>query len=88
MDRVELETVELSDPSSVGRFEAGFLASGRPLHLLFNNAGIMAVPFAKNARGFILGESALAVDATSVYWTSQDACAGSCGGAILKLTPR
>jgi NAD(P)-dependent dehydrogenase (short-subunit alcohol dehydrogenase family) len=54
MDRVELETVELSDPSSVDRFAARFLASGRPLHLLFNNAGVMAVPFAKNARGFEL----------------------------------
>jgi NAD(P)-dependent dehydrogenase (short-subunit alcohol dehydrogenase family) len=54
MDRVELETVELSDPSSVDRFAARFLASGRPLHLLFNNAGVMVVPFAKNARGFEL----------------------------------
>jgi NAD(P)-dependent dehydrogenase (short-subunit alcohol dehydrogenase family) len=54
MERVELETVELADPSSVDAFAARFLASGRPLHLLFNNAGIMAVPFAKNARGFEL----------------------------------
>jgi NAD(P)-dependent dehydrogenase (short-subunit alcohol dehydrogenase family) len=53
-DRVELETVELSDPASVDAFAARFLASGRPLHLLINNAGIMAVPFAKTGRGFEL----------------------------------
>lgn len=53
-DRVELETVELSDPASVDAFAARFSASGRPLHFLVNNAGIMAIPFAKNGRGFEL----------------------------------
>jgi NAD(P)-dependent dehydrogenase (short-subunit alcohol dehydrogenase family) len=54
MDRVELEAIELSDPASVDAFAARFLASGRALHILVNNAGIMAVPFAKNHRGFEL----------------------------------
>jgi NAD(P)-dependent dehydrogenase (short-subunit alcohol dehydrogenase family) len=54
VDRVELESLELSDPASVDAFAARFLASGRPLHLLINNAGIMAVPFAKSPRGFEL----------------------------------
>jgi NAD(P)-dependent dehydrogenase (short-subunit alcohol dehydrogenase family) len=54
MERVELEAFELSDPGSVDAFAARFLASGRALHILVNNAGIMAVPFAKNARGFEL----------------------------------
>jgi NAD(P)-dependent dehydrogenase (short-subunit alcohol dehydrogenase family) len=54
MDRVELDTVELSDPASVDAFAARFLESGRPLHLLINNAGIMAVPFAKTPQGFEL----------------------------------
>jgi NAD(P)-dependent dehydrogenase (short-subunit alcohol dehydrogenase family) len=52
--RVELESIELAEPATVDAFAARFLASGRPLHLLFNNAGIMAVPFAKNNRGFEL----------------------------------
>ena len=52
--RVELESVELAEPASVDAFAARFLASGRPLHLLVNNAGIMAIPFAKNSRGFEL----------------------------------
>jgi NAD(P)-dependent dehydrogenase (short-subunit alcohol dehydrogenase family) len=51
MDRVELESVELSDPASVDSFAARFLASGRPLHLLVNNAGIMAIPLARTPRG-------------------------------------
>jgi len=54
IDRVELETMDLSEPASVDAFAARFMASGRPLHLLVNNAGIMAVPFAKNVRGFEL----------------------------------
>src|SRR5271170_7783477 len=52
--RVELESVELAEPATVDAFAARFLASRRPLHLLFNNAGVMAIPFAKNGRGFEL----------------------------------
>ena len=52
IDRVELEAIELSDPASVDAFAARFSASGRPLHLLVNNAGIMAVPFARSPPGF------------------------------------
>jgi NAD(P)-dependent dehydrogenase (short-subunit alcohol dehydrogenase family) len=54
MERVELESIELSDPTSVDALAARFLASGRPLHILVNNAGIMAVPFAKSPHGFEL----------------------------------
>ena len=54
MDRVVLEDVELSDPASVDAFAARFATSRRPLHLLVNNAGIMAIPFAKNRGGFEL----------------------------------
>ena len=54
MARVELETIELSDAASVDAFAGRFLASGRPLHILVNNAGIMAIPLARNSRGFEL----------------------------------
>lgn len=54
IERVELESLDLSDPDSVDAFAAKFAASGRPLHYLFNNAGIMAMPFEKTARGFEL----------------------------------
>ena len=48
---VELETMDLMDPASIDRFAEKFLASGRPLHLLINNAGIMWVPLRRDSRG-------------------------------------
>lgn len=48
---IELAPLELSDRASVQTFAAGFLASGRPLHMLVNSAGIMAVPLARDADG-------------------------------------
>ena len=59
LPRVELDHVELGDPASIDAFAARFAASGRPLHLLVNNAGIMAAPLARDARGF---ESQLATN--------------------------
>ena len=50
--RVELERLDLADPASIDAFAARFLASGRPLQFLFNNAGIMAAPLSRDARGF------------------------------------
>ena len=52
LDRVELDTMDLTDPASIDAFAARFAASGRPLHVLINNAGIMAVPLSRDARGF------------------------------------
>ncbi|NPC47351.1 SDR family NAD(P)-dependent oxidoreductase [Corallococcus sp. AB032C] len=52
LERVELEPMDLFDPASIDAFASRFIASGRPLHLLINNAGIMATPLARDARGF------------------------------------
>ncbi len=49
---VELETLDLLDPGSIDAFADRFLASGRPLHILVNNAGIMASGFARDSRGY------------------------------------
>ncbi len=49
---VELEPLELTNPDSIEAFTEKFLASGRLLHLLFNNAGIMWVPLHRDARGY------------------------------------
>jgi NAD(P)-dependent dehydrogenase (short-subunit alcohol dehydrogenase family) len=57
--RAEADTLDLSDPASIDGFAARFVASGRPLHMLVNNAGIMATPFVRDARGF---ESQLATN--------------------------
>jgi NAD(P)-dependent dehydrogenase (short-subunit alcohol dehydrogenase family) len=48
---VELETMDLMDPASIDAFAERFIASGRPLHLLINNAGIMWVPLNRDGRG-------------------------------------
>jgi len=56
---VEIETMDLMDPASIDAFAEKFLASGRPLHLLINNAGIMWVPLRKDSRGI---ESQLATN--------------------------
>ncbi|HTA19608.1 MAG TPA: oxidoreductase [Polyangia bacterium] len=57
--RVELEALDLAAPSSIDAFAERFVASGRPLHILVNNAGVMATPFLRDARGF---ESQLATN--------------------------
>src|SRR5262245_53577769 len=49
--RVELAAMDLLDPASIDAFAEGFLAGGRPLDLLINNAGIMACPQACDNRG-------------------------------------
>lgn len=59
IERVELEQMDLIDPNSIDEFAARFLESGRPLHLLINNAGIMWVPMRRDSRGI---ESQLAVN--------------------------
>src|SRR4051812_5760914 len=51
LDRVEVESLDLSDPTSIDAFAARFMASGRPVHMLVNNAGIMATPLVRDARG-------------------------------------
>ncbi len=56
---VELEAMDLIHPDSIDVFAEKFLASGRPLHLLINNAGIMWVPLRRDSRGI---ESQLAVN--------------------------
>lgn len=56
---VELETMDLLDPDSIDNFAQKFLSSGRPLHILINNAGIMWVPLRRDRRGI---ESQLATN--------------------------
>lgn len=56
---VELVELDLLNPNSIDAFAETFLASGRPLHLLINNAGIMFVPLRRNSRGI---ESQLATN--------------------------
>jgi len=71
--RVEIAEMDLMDPASIDAFAEKFLASGRPLHLLINNAGIMWVPLRRDIRGI---ESQLATNylaqfqLTARLWTA------------------
>jgi len=56
---VELGQIDFMDNDSIDAFAKDFLASGRPLHLLINNAGIMWVPLRRDSRGI---ESQLATN--------------------------
>ena len=49
--RVELEAMDLINPESIDAFAKKFVASGRPLHFLIHNAGIMWVPLRRDSRG-------------------------------------
>ncbi|UZR96390.1 SDR family NAD(P)-dependent oxidoreductase [Chondrinema litorale] len=57
--KVEIESLDLFNPASIDDFTEKFLESGRALHLLINNAGIMWVPLRRDGRGI---ESQLAIN--------------------------
>ncbi len=49
---VEIVPMDLMVPKTIDAFAARFLTSGRPLHLLVNNAGIGGAPLARDDRGY------------------------------------
>jgi NAD(P)-dependent dehydrogenase (short-subunit alcohol dehydrogenase family) len=51
---VEIEAMDLLDPASIDVFAERFLASGQPLHILVNSAGIGGAPLTRDARGYEL----------------------------------
>lgn len=61
---VDIVAMNLMSPSSIDAFADRFLASGRPLHLLINNAGIMWVPLRRDERGI---ESQLATNYLALF---------------------
>lgn len=64
IDNVEIEAMDLTQPETIDVFANKFIASGRPLHLLINNAGIMWVPLHRDSRGI---ESQLATNYLGQY---------------------
>jgi NAD(P)-dependent dehydrogenase (short-subunit alcohol dehydrogenase family) len=56
---VTVRAMDLMDPLSIDHFAGEFMATGKPLHFLINNAGIMWVPLRRDSRGY---ESQLATN--------------------------
>ena len=52
MPDICLEVMDLLDPHSIDAFAEQFLRDHEKLHILVNNAGIMAPPLARDARGY------------------------------------
>jgi NAD(P)-dependent dehydrogenase (short-subunit alcohol dehydrogenase family) len=52
LDGVEVDALDLSELDSVGGFAERFLASGRSIDILINNAGIMACPQSRVGPGW------------------------------------
>lgn len=86
--RVEHDTLDLADPASVDSFADRFLASGRPLSVLINNGGVMAVPFARDERGY---ESHFATNHLGHFQLTQrlwPALVTARGARVVNLTSR
>jgi len=49
---VTIEPLDLLNPASIDAFAAKFVETGKPLHILINNAGIMANPLTRDVRGY------------------------------------
>lgn len=52
IERIQVGELDLLDPASIDAFAARYLDSGRPLHMLLNNAGIMGGPLVRDGRGY------------------------------------
>jgi NAD(P)-dependent dehydrogenase (short-subunit alcohol dehydrogenase family) len=52
ISNVEMDIMDLMNPESIDAFAERFLASGKPLHILINDAGIMAPPLKRDSRGY------------------------------------
>jgi NAD(P)-dependent dehydrogenase (short-subunit alcohol dehydrogenase family) len=51
---IELDRLDLLDPVSIDAFAARYRESGRPLHILINNAGIVSPTLGRDPRGYEL----------------------------------
>ena len=52
MPDVMLEIMDLLDPTSIDAFATRFLSGNDTLHILVNNAGVMAAPLMRDRRGY------------------------------------
>ena len=89
LDRVEVASLDLADLDSVRSFAGAFVASGRPVHVLINNAAVMANPETRVGPGWEsqfatnhLGHYAL----TNLLWPALTAAAPLGGARVVSLS--
>ena len=88
VENVEIKEMDLMNPASIAAFAERFLAKGEPLHLLINNAGIMATPLRRDSRG---NESQFATNhlghfqLTNKFWSALQKAEGA---RIVNLSSR
>lgn len=83
---IELAPLDLADPASIDTFAASYRASGRPLHVLVNNAGIAMTPLERDARGV---ESQLATNHLGHFQLTLRLLPALAGGArVVTLSSR
>lgn len=70
-DKVEFLQLDLLSLKSVTEFLTAFKAKGLPLHLLLNNAGVMACPYALSEDGI---ESQFATNHVSLALSTSPRC--------------
>ncbi len=78
--QVEVAAMELTDPASVRSFAAAFQG---PLHILVNNAGIMAVPRGRTAEGWDLQLATNFVGHYALVRGLESALAGADGARVV-----
>jgi NAD(P)-dependent dehydrogenase (short-subunit alcohol dehydrogenase family) len=52
VNNVEVWPLDLADPDSIDQFAGRFSDRGDALHILVNNAGVMALPLTRDGRGY------------------------------------
>ncbi|WP_088226758.1 oxidoreductase [Desulfosporosinus sp. FKB] len=85
---VELEELDLMNSNSIDNFAQRFLATGRPLHILVNSAGVMAPPLRRDARGY---ESQFSTNHLGHFQLTSKLCPAlkiACGARVVAVSSR
>jgi NAD(P)-dependent dehydrogenase (short-subunit alcohol dehydrogenase family) len=84
--RVDAGALDLTDLASIGAFGAGWSAQRRPLHMLINNAGVMACPLTYTAVGFEMQIGANHLGHFQLTRALWPALAGAQGARVVSLS--
>ncbi len=83
---IEVAAMDLADLASVRKFGADYVASGEPLHLLINNAGIMACPLERIGPGWERQFGVNHLGHLALYQALEPALAKANGARVVALS--